>query len=134
MNCLDQNRGYMKWVVGFGAAVMTVGSIVANLIAREKAAQAPPSAINFSHQRGFYDAPFELRLTARDPTAAIRYTTDGTPPSALTGLVYTNPIPIKQTSIIRAAAIAPGANSIRATTHTYIFPADVIAQSSDGLP
>ncbi len=39
----------------------------------------------FSHDRGYFSAPFELTITTATPGATIIYTLDGTPPSADNG-------------------------------------------------
>lgn len=58
--------------------------------------------------RSFYDITFtfannRVTLTSNDPTAEIRYTTDGRPPS-LNSPKYISPIPITKTTTVRAAA------------------------------
>jgi len=93
-----------------------------------------PVEVSFSQKRGCFERPFELRLTASVAGVEILYTTDGTTPSATNGTLFTGPIKIEQTTVLRAAAIKKGAKEIRVKTHTYIFPADVIRQSNDGLP
>ena len=62
----------------------------------------------FSVDRGFFDAPFHVAITTATPGATIRYTTDGSPPTATTGNVYTGPITISGTTTLRAAAYKPG--------------------------
>jgi hypothetical protein len=42
--------------------------------------------VHFGVQRGFYSQPFNLVLTCPTPAAAIRYTTDGSEPTATNGL------------------------------------------------
>ncbi|MBN8248503.1 MAG: lamin tail domain-containing protein, partial [Verrucomicrobia bacterium] len=58
----------------------------------------------FSHNRGFYEQPFDLVITCATAGASIRYTTNGTPPTATTGIAYTGPVPIPGTRVICAAA------------------------------
>ena len=41
----------------------------------------------FSHDRGFYETPFEVTLTTDTPGATIVYTTDGGKPSVSHGIV-----------------------------------------------
>jgi hypothetical protein len=84
----------------------------------------------FSHNRGFYDAPFDLVITSNTGSATIRYTTDGTAPSEINGTVYTGPITINKTTTIRAAAFRNGYLPTNLDTQTYIFPADVATQSA----
>ncbi|MGE5607782.1 MAG: lamin tail domain-containing protein [Bacillota bacterium] len=90
----------------------------------------------FSRDRGFYDTPFLLTITCDTPGAEIRYTLDGSAPTATTGLVYTDPITISRTTVLRAAAFKPGSIASNVDTETYVFLSDVIRQSSnpDGFP
>jgi Fn3 associated/CotH kinase protein/Secretion system C-terminal sorting domain len=74
--------------------------------------------IAFSQKRGFYNNPFMLTLTADGTT--IRYTTDGTFPSATKGNIYTTPISIDKTTVIKAVAYANGGLS-KMETHTYLL-------------
>lgn len=90
----------------------------------------------FSHDRGFYDAPFAVTITTATVGATIRYTLDGSQPTATTGLVYSGPITINTTTTLRAAAFKPGAISTDVDTQTYIFLNDVIHQPNNppGFP
>ena len=80
----------------------------------------------FSVDRGFYDAPFQLIISTNTPGAQIRYTTNGSPPTATTGTVYTGPITIDRTTTIRAAAFKTGLVPSNVDTQTYIFLNDVV--------
>lgn len=82
----------------------------------------------FNYERGFYDGAFELTLATSTPDARIRYTTDGTPPNDLYGTSYTTPIPIDQTTCIRAIAVKPGWVASRVATHSYLFLDQVLQQ------
>ncbi|MDC0497518.1 lamin tail domain-containing protein, partial [bacterium] len=84
----------------------------------------------FSFDRGFYDAPVVVAVTSETPNAEIRYTVDGTEPTAVTGQSYVNPIVISETTVLRAVAIKSGLISTNVDTQTYIFTADVVTQSS----
>jgi len=86
----------------------------------------------FDHDRGFYSAPFPLVLSSADTIhgATIRYTTDGSTPTATTGFAYVAPITINKTSTIRAAAFRNGYLPTDVDTQTYIFLTDVITQSA----
>ncbi|MBN1817093.1 MAG: lamin tail domain-containing protein, partial [Sedimentisphaerales bacterium] len=88
----------------------------------------------FSHDRGFYTAAqaFNLEITSETSGASIYYTLNGSTPTAEAGTLYAGPIPINGTSIVRAVAIKPGYLSSNIDTQTYIFPDDVILQSSSG--
>ncbi len=87
----------------------------------------------FSIDRGFYDAPINVAITTNVPDAEIRYTTDGTPPSETAGTLYTGPIRISETSVLRAIGYKPGFRSTGVDTHTYIFATDVYPDLVDGL-
>jgi len=86
----------------------------------------------FDHDRGFYSAPFNLKITSATPGAQIRYTTDGTPPTATNGELYTGPITISRTTTLRAVAYKTGYLPTNSDTQTYIFVEDVIRQSPNG--
>jgi len=90
----------------------------------------------FSHDRGFYDAPFEVTITCKTPGATIHYTTDGSTPSDTHGDEHTGPIPISTTTCLRAMAFRPGWMPSNVDTHTYIFLDQVIHQqkSPAGFP
>jgi hypothetical protein len=89
---------------------------------------------HFSVDRGFFSAPFTVAITTSTPGAQIRYTLDGTPPTATTGTIYAGPISITTTKTLRAAAFKTGWTPTDVDTQTYIFLADVIHQTGTGLP
>jgi len=84
--------------------------------------------VQFSLERGFYETPFTVTLSTTTPAATIRYTNDGSEPTATHGYTYTTALPITRTAFIRAVAFKPGHKSAPITTHSYIFPADILAQ------
>lgn len=88
----------------------------------------------FSHNRGIYDTNIDLTITCQTPGAEIRYTMNGTTPSETNGFIYSNPIPIYKTTIIRAAAFKPGWKPSNTDTHTYIYISDVTRQTNPGFP
>ena len=89
----------------------------------------------FSHDRGFYDAPFEVTVTTETAGATIRYTTDGSVPTEESnGVTYTGPVRISTTTTLRAAAFKADHGPTNVDTHTYIFPADVVRQDGAGFP
>ncbi|MBT5310131.1 MAG: hypothetical protein HOL38_01005, partial [Verrucomicrobia bacterium] len=79
---------------------------------------APPL---FSAQRGIYDAQFRVHLTTGEPGAVIRYTTDYSEPTATNGKKYTNPLAVRRTTVVRAAAFKSGMLPSRVETHTYAY-------------
>jgi hypothetical protein len=88
------------------------------------------SDTNFSVGRGFFDTPFDVEITTATTDAEIRYTLNGDPPTATTGTVYSTPVTISQTSVLRAAAFKDGLVPTNVDTQTYIFVDDVVQQDA----
>ena len=84
--------------------------------------------LRFSVKGGFYDAPFEVALTAID--GEIRYTLDGSLPT-LSSLIYSQPIFIDETTNLRARVFQPNFIPSKPVTHTYFFETDF---KERGLP
>ena len=91
-------------------------------------------APRFSQTRGFFEVPFDLTLSSETPGAVLRYTTNGTWPTATNGVVYAGPLRIRETTLLRAAAFKDGLQPSPVKTHTYLFLGDVIRQSTNGAP
>jgi len=85
----------------------------------------------FSHDRGFYDAGFNLAITCDTPGATIKYTIDSTEPSQTNGTVYTGPLYVNSNNCVRAMAYKTGWLSTNVDTHTYILRA---TQQKKALP
>src|ERR1051325_10070561 len=88
---------------------------------------ATSQTVTFSKTRGFNSSSFTLTLTTDLAGGTIKYTTNGTAPSATVGTVYTAAISITTTTVVRAIAIA-GATTTKVFTNTYIFPSKVKTQ------
>jgi hypothetical protein len=86
------------------------------------------SDVEFSVERGFFEEPFTVELTTSTPGAAIRYTMDGSQPGEGNGSIYTSPIPVNTTTVLRASAFKPGFRPAYVGTHTYLFLDDVLRQ------
>ena len=84
--------------------------------------------IEFSHNRGFYEDPFDLTLSTAAEGADIYFTTDGSEPSPDNGTLFTTPISITTTATIRAAAFTATEGSRSSNTSTFIFLDDVLDQ------
>ena len=99
-------------------------------------AQEQVKDTKFSVKRGYFSTSFSLEITSNTPGADIYYTTDATIPSAGNGTLYTEPIIINKTMIIRAIATAPGMDPSNVDTQTYIFPEDIVNQPAtpSGFP
>jgi hypothetical protein len=94
---------------------------------------------SFSVDRGIKSAPFTLTITTNEPSAQIRYTLDGSAPTEATGLIYTAPLNISSTTIVRAAGFKKRWKPTNVDTHSYFFHDDILLQSAastlaDGWP
>jgi hypothetical protein len=88
----------------------------------------------FSHDRGFYSAPFSLSITCATPGVTIRYTTNGTPPTVSSGFIYSSPISVPGTKVVRAAAYKTGLLSSDVDSQTYLFVDDIVQQPNEVAP
>lgn len=98
-----------------------------------KIAQYPKPV--FSKKHGFCDQPFQLSMTCALSNARIIYTLDGSAPTTINGNVYSTPLNINHTTILRAVAIALPSdtfNIVQSTvnTSTYLFMEDILKQSN----
>lgn len=84
----------------------------------------------FSVNRGFYEVPFSVSITSATPGAQIYWTTNGSIPSPANGMLYTAPLPITKTTLLRAAAFRSDFLPSNTDTHTYIFLDQVLQQPS----
>lgn len=89
----------------------------------------------FEPSRGFYTNAISVTITSATVGAKIYYTTDSSVPTTNSAL-YSAPIPISKTTVLRAAAFKTGYFPSDINTHTYIFPMDVIHQPANppGFP
>jgi len=91
--------------------------------------------LTFSQPHGFCETPFSLTISTTDGKSlsddnVIRYTLDGSVPT-LTSKVYTQPLDISTTTILRAATFSSTARLSAVATATWIFAADVLKQSDN---
>ncbi len=91
---------------------------------------------SFSHDRGFFDQPFDVEITTETPGATIIYTVDGSAPSKTNGTrvegeagVSTSAtVPVTSTTSLRAMAIKDNHLPTNIDTQTYIFLDSVLKQ------
>ncbi len=83
--------------------------------------------------RGVHAAPVNVTLASSTAGASIRYTLDGSLPSATNGTLYSAPILLSTTTTVRAVALAAGLSPSSISTDTYVFPETVGAQGT-GIP
>ncbi|HYG22885.1 MAG TPA: lamin tail domain-containing protein [Verrucomicrobiae bacterium] len=93
---------------------------------------APP---HFTIPRGIFNQPFQLALTSA-PGGVIRYTLDGSEPTPSTGFIYSQPLNITNTTLVRAITVAPGTLPSRTVTHSYLYLGSVLSQPANppGFP
>lgn len=87
--------------------------------------------VNFSPERGFYNASFELNLTLPSKLvgsgAVLRYflywsDPSGPDPTSTTGTVYTKPIKVERSCYVIAIAFIGTKAVTDVETHSYLFP------------
>ncbi|MBN1675236.1 MAG: CotH kinase family protein, partial [Kiritimatiellae bacterium] len=101
------------------------------------ASAATVSKPTFSAAHGFYSSTFSVKISSATAGATIRYTTDGSLPTASYGTVLSNggSVSIGTTTPLRAVGCMGGMTTSAAQTQTYIFTAKVIRQTQpSGYP
>jgi len=78
------------------------------------------SPVIFSHPGGFYEADILIEISAQDSVTEIRYTLDGSDPSENSSL-YSQPVPVSNTKVLRARSFALGFLPGKILTNTYLF-------------
>ena len=125
----EQHYGYSYGFVAAGTAEflspMTPGSSNAATAVRFV------DDVEASQDAGFYEESFTVTLAVSTDAATIRYTTNGSEPTATTGVEYTGPITIDTTTVLRAAAFKDGYVTETVITRTYVFAVDAITQSNE---
>ncbi len=107
--------------------------LVCALAAAHAQAQEPV----FSHKHGFYDKPFSLTIDAEvEGTASLRYTLDGSVPTAESAVYDGTPLSVSGTTVLRAAVFDGDVCLTPVTTATYLFVDDILGQSNtpEGYP
>ena len=89
--------------------------------------------VAFSHPHAYYDQSFDLELTTETVGAEIWYTTDGSEPSSNNGTLYTSPLVVDSTTLMRARATLP-AEAGEVFTQSFLFVEDIITEDGAGLP
>src|SRR6185436_2431988 len=77
--------------------------------------------VHFSASRGHYTQPFDLVLSCATPGASIRYTTNGSEPTAVNGQRYLNPLRVTGTTLMRAVALRTNLLPSTVVSHSYFF-------------
>lgn len=93
----------------------------------------PPAAPQFTPSGGTFTQPFLLSLSTSDPGAEIRFTLDGASPGLASGIPYTGPILVTNTTRVRAVALLDGQAS-RTSGSSFIKLAPELAGYTSSLP
>ncbi|MCA9234056.1 MAG: CotH kinase family protein [Planctomycetales bacterium] len=91
------------------------------------------SSVEFSHVGGTFSAPFQLTLSTVDPTETIRYTTNGSLPSA-SSPIYTAPISISASTRVRAQAFGSAGQVGSVSSEAYTLTAGATSTFNSDLP
>lgn len=82
-------------------------------------ASASVSSVQFSKKGGFYDHPLLVELIAT-PGSRIFYTTNGSEPTGSEAMLYRKPVPVTETTVIRAVARRGGKRSPTAAETYFV--------------
>jgi hypothetical protein len=85
--------------------------------------------VTFSQGRGFYSSAIQVALTSATAGTQIRYTADGSVPTATTGTLYSGPLTLNATTVLRAIAFRSGWAPSTPNTQTYLFPASILSST-----
>lgn len=105
-----------------GAATWAIFDLPTLNAANTNAKTKYADKVTFNLQPGFYTGAQSISLNTTEPGATIRYTIDGSEPT-LTSALYTGPINVPATTVIRAKAFStnPLVLSSHTETNTYFI-------------
>lgn len=78
------------------------------------------SPVSFSPPGGFHAGPVRVELSHESPAGEIHLTTDGSDPTA-SSPVYSGPLTVSRTTVVRAKVLGEGVYPRAASTHTYLI-------------
>jgi gliding motility-associated-like protein len=115
----------------YGRVPNGTGSMIIQTNPSQGAANAGATATGYavrptmSVQAGYYAAPISVTLSTTEVGGTIYYTTNGSQPSN-TSTLYTGPININTTTVLRAIVYSPAATTLPSftETNTYFFGND----------
>lgn len=90
------------------------------------------SELKVSPNRGWFEnTNLSVTVTSATPGISIRYTTNGSAPTATTGTFYTGPIHLRSTTVLRAVGFREGFEPSPVETHSYLFLDQVQQQNTN---
>jgi hypothetical protein len=106
-----------------GSSTITVSGLSSSLSANTSVSlsvtQPVAAAPTFSPAGGTYTSAQSVTISSATSAASIRYTLDGTTPTATTGTLYSGPVTISSTTTLKAIAFASGYTDSAVTSATY---------------
>ena len=75
----------------------------------------------FGTAGGYYSGTQSVGISPSTPGATIRYTVDGSEPTATTGFLYSNPVTVSATAVLRARSFAAGLIPSDVVTNNYLI-------------
>jgi nucleoid-associated protein YgaU len=109
------------------AVILALSIVLVNCPTTPKPPQNTAAAPAFTPAEGVYTAAQSVALASSTEGAEIRYTTDGSVPSATTGSVYSSPIAVSATTTIRAIAAKTGFTDSPVVSATFTITGTVAA-------
>jgi nucleoid-associated protein YgaU len=107
------------------ASIFAVCIVLVNCPSTPKPPANTVAAPAFSPAEGVYADAQSVTLSTSTEGAQIRYTTDGSSPSAASGTVYSGPIKVSSTTTIRAIATKTGLQDSPVVSATFTIKAGV---------
>jgi hypothetical protein len=83
---------------------------------------------------GIYQGAVTVSIETPSRGLQIYFTTNGVLPSAQSGRVYSGPVSINATTVLRVIARLPSGETAESLTCTYLFPKDIVHQTGAGFP
>lgn len=114
--------------IRYGVSVFLM--VLSSLLPGHSYAQGTVAPPVFSVAHGHFTAAFQVTLSSPTANAQIRYTTDYSTPTPTKGTLYSGPLTIDKTTVVRAVAYTSGSNQSPTVTQTYIFLAQVRNQTN----
>jgi len=95
---------------------------------------AASASLKLDSEHGLFAKPFDVTMSSEAAGAAIYYTTNGSRPSPESASLYTRPLAISTTTVLRSAGFKDGRQVGEIDTRTFIFPTDTLRQTGAGFP
>ncbi|MDC0709182.1 polysaccharide lyase family 7 protein [Stigmatella sp. ncwal1] len=126
----DTNARYIR-IVGHGnSSGNGWNSITETELWGQTGTVNPVAAPTFSPAPGTYSSAQTVTLGSATAGASIRYTTDGSTPTATTGTLYTGPFTLRTTATLKAIAYQSGWSPSPVQTGTYTIGAGSLDPSA----